>query len=61
MIFLKALVFYLEHQKNKLNDTWRIHNINKITAKENHPFTKFGSGNESICGNRQLSLIKKIK
>ncbi|CAG0887165.1 unnamed protein product [Cyprideis torosa] len=34
-----------EHQKNIPDDTWRVMEVQKLLAKEGHPFRKFGTGN----------------
>jgi insulysin len=36
-----------ENQKNLQSDAWRIDQLEKSTCKENHPFSKFGTGNLS--------------
>jgi len=35
-----------EHEKNIPNDTWRINQIEKVTADQKHDFSKFGTGNK---------------
>jgi len=34
-----------EHEKNILSDAWRINQLEKATANQEHPFAKFGTGN----------------
>lgn len=34
-----------EHEKNLAADAWRIRQVNKNLCLENHPYSKFGSGN----------------
>ncbi|OWR46486.1 putative metalloprotease, partial [Danaus plexippus plexippus] len=34
-----------EHEKNTSSDTWRLDQLNKSTADDNHPYHKFGTGN----------------
>ncbi|KAJ1309144.1 hypothetical protein OPQ81_004817 [Rhizoctonia solani] len=34
-----------ENKKNRQNDIWRIHQLNKLLSKPGHPWTKFGTGN----------------
>ena len=36
-----------EHKKNRQNDTWRIHQLNKHLTKPGHVWSKFGSGNKT--------------
>lgn len=36
----------LEHEKNLANDTWRINQLDKSSAKPDHPYSKFGTGNK---------------
>ncbi|XP_055383724.1 insulin-degrading enzyme-like isoform X1 [Condylostylus longicornis] len=45
-----------EHEKNLSIDSWRIRQVNKSLAIESHPYSKFGSGNEST-----LKTIPKQK
>ncbi|KAF8743460.1 Peptidase M16, partial [Rhizoctonia solani] len=34
-----------ENKKNRQNDVWRIHQLNKSLSKMGHPWAKFGTGN----------------
>ncbi|CEL63782.1 insulysin [Rhizoctonia solani AG-1 IB] len=34
-----------ENKKNRQNDVWRIHQLNKSLSKPGHPWAKFGTGN----------------
>ncbi|ELU45408.1 insulin-degrading enzyme [Rhizoctonia solani AG-1 IA] len=34
-----------ENKKNRQNDVWRIHQLNKSLSKIGHPWAKFGTGN----------------
>uniref|UniRef100_A0A8C9L9A5 Insulin-degrading enzyme n=1 Tax=Pavo cristatus TaxID=9049 RepID=A0A8C9L9A5_PAVCR len=33
-----------EHEKNLMNDAWRLFQLEKATGNPNHPFSKFGTG-----------------
>ncbi|KAJ4948270.1 hypothetical protein JOQ06_019806 [Pogonophryne albipinna] len=35
-----------EHEKNLMNDAWRLFQLEKATGNQNHPFSKFGTGNK---------------
>ncbi|XP_038593226.1 insulin-degrading enzyme isoform X4 [Micropterus salmoides] len=35
-----------EHEKNVMNDAWRLFQLEKATGNPNHPFSKFGTGNK---------------
>nr|DBA15111.1 TPA: hypothetical protein GDO54_004366 [Pyxicephalus adspersus] len=35
-----------EHEKNLMNDAWRLAQLEKITGNPKHPFSKFGTGNK---------------
>lgn len=35
-----------EHEKNLMNDAWRLFQLEKATGNPNHPFSKFGTGSE---------------
>uniref|UniRef100_A0A8C4F6G5 Insulin-degrading enzyme n=1 Tax=Dicentrarchus labrax TaxID=13489 RepID=A0A8C4F6G5_DICLA len=35
-----------EHEKNLMNDAWRLFQLEKATGNPNHPFSKFGTGNK---------------
>ncbi|KAM4730097.1 insulin-degrading enzyme isoform 1-T1 [Anableps anableps] len=35
-----------EHEKNLMNDAWRLFQLEKATGNSNHPFSKFGTGNK---------------
>ncbi|XP_063047624.1 insulin-degrading enzyme isoform X2 [Engraulis encrasicolus] len=35
-----------EHEKNLMNDAWRLFQLEKATGNANHPFSKFGTGNK---------------
>ncbi|KAM9366027.1 insulin-degrading enzyme isoform 2-T2 [Pholidichthys leucotaenia] len=35
-----------EHEKNLMNDSWRLFQLEKATGNLNHPFSKFGTGNK---------------
>lgn len=35
-----------EHEKNLATDVWRIRQVNKALSDPNHPYSKFGTGNE---------------
>jgi len=41
-----------EHEKNIPNDTWRINQIEKVTADQKHDFSKFGTGNKETLDTR---------
>lgn len=34
-----------EHEKNLMNDAWRLFQLEKATGNPSHPFSKFGTGN----------------
>jgi hypothetical protein len=36
-----------EHEKNVSNDSWRLDQLEKSTAKKDHAFNKFGTGKEN--------------
>lgn len=36
-----------EHEKNLMNDAWRLFQLEKATGNPNHPFSKFGTGRKS--------------
>lgn len=33
-----------EHEKNLMNDAWRLFQLEKATGNPKHPFSKFGTG-----------------
>lgn len=33
-----------EHEKNLMNDAWRLFQLEKATGNKDHPFSKFGTG-----------------
>ncbi|XP_043912631.1 insulin-degrading enzyme isoform X4 [Protopterus annectens] len=35
-----------EHEKNVMNDAWRLFQLEKATGSPSHPFSKFGTGNK---------------
>ncbi|XP_026869909.2 insulin-degrading enzyme isoform X1 [Electrophorus electricus] len=35
-----------EHEKNLMNDAWRLFQLEKATGNPHHPFSKFGTGNK---------------
>ncbi|XP_053548914.1 insulin-degrading enzyme [Bombina bombina] len=35
-----------EHEKNLMNDGWRLFQLDKATGNPSHPFSKFGTGNK---------------
>ncbi|XP_036067708.1 insulin-degrading enzyme isoform X2 [Oryzias melastigma] len=35
-----------EHQKNQMNDDWRLFQLEKATCNQRHPFSKFETGNK---------------
>ena len=35
-----------EHEKNLKSDGWRIRQLDQYSAKQNHPYSKFGTGNK---------------
>ncbi|XP_056465442.1 insulin-degrading enzyme isoform X1 [Gadus chalcogrammus] len=35
-----------EHEKNLMNDAWRLFQLEKATGNPEHPFSKFGTGNK---------------
>ncbi|XP_006630449.2 insulin-degrading enzyme isoform X1 [Lepisosteus oculatus] len=35
-----------EHEKNLMNDAWRLFQLEKATGNPSHPFSKFGTGNK---------------
>jgi secreted Zn-dependent insulinase-like peptidase len=37
-----------EHEKNIPNDSWRLDQLEKSTAKKDHAFNKFGTGTENL-------------
>ncbi|XP_033611295.1 insulin-degrading enzyme-like [Cryptotermes secundus] len=45
-----------EHEKNVSNDSWRLDRLEKSTAKKDHAFNKFGTGNKET-----LDIIPKEK
>ena len=38
-----------EHEKNIPNDSWRLDQLEKSTAKKDHAFNKFGTGKVVMC------------
>lgn len=36
-----------EHEKNLMNDAWRLFQLEKATGNPDHPFSKFGTGTHS--------------
>ncbi len=36
-----------EHEKNLMNDAWRLFQLEKATGNPDHPFSKFGTGRKS--------------
>lgn len=36
-----------EHEKNLMNDAWRLFQLEKATGNPSHPFSKFGTGKSS--------------
>lgn len=48
-----------EHEKNILNDMWRLFRLIGLTSKENHPLYKFGTGNAETLNNEKA--IKEVK
>ncbi|XP_076624911.1 insulin degrading metalloproteinase isoform X1 [Colletes latitarsis] len=53
---LELNAIHLEHVKNATSDAWRIGQVEKSSAKSNHPFRKFGNGNKET-----LDVIPKAK
>jgi insulysin len=45
-----------EHEKNLASDTWRLDQLDKSSAKSNHAYAKFGTGNKDT-----LEIIPKQK
>lgn len=43
-----------EHQKNKLNDSWRKYQLSKHISKDGHPFNKFSTGDKKSLSNQNL-------
>ncbi len=37
-----------EHEKNLMNDAWRLFQLEKATGNPKHPFSKFGTGMEML-------------
>lgn len=37
-----------EHEKNLMNDAWRLFQLEKATGNPNHPFSKFGTGRKNL-------------
>lgn len=37
-----------EHEKNLMNDAWRLFQLEKATGNPSHPFSKFGTGRKSL-------------
>ena len=35
-----------EHEKNVMNDTWRTEQLDKFSADQNHPYSRFRTGNK---------------
>lgn len=48
-----------EHEKNVLNDMWRLFRLIGLMSNENHPLFKFGTGNLETLNNE--TAIKKVK
>ena len=46
-----------EHEKNIPNDTWRINQIEKATADQEHDFAKFGTGNKVTLDTRPKEQV----
>lgn len=44
-----------EHEKNLATDVWRIRQVHKALSNQNHPFSKFGTGNKETL----LDIPKK--
>lgn len=36
-----------EHEKNLMNDAWRLFQLEKATGNPDHPFSKFGTGRKT--------------
>ncbi|XP_005991607.1 insulin-degrading enzyme isoform X2 [Latimeria chalumnae] len=43
-----------EHEKNLMNDAWRLFQLEKATGNPDHPFSKFGTGNKLTLETRPL-------
>lgn len=37
-----------EHEKNLMNDAWRLFQLEKATGNPSHPFSKFGTGRKTL-------------
>lgn len=48
-----------EHEKNLMNDAWRLFQLEKATGNPNHPFSKFGTGRNRQCSLKQCSDFLK--
>ena len=45
-----------EHEKNVMNDAWRLFQLEKATGNPKHPFSKFGTGLSAAALMHQFSL-----
>lgn len=45
-----------EHEKNVMNDAWRLFQLEKATGNPKHPFSKFGTGLSTAAFMHQFSL-----
>lgn len=45
-----------EHEKNVMNDAWRLFQLEKATGNPKHPFSKFGTGLSAVALMHPFSL-----
>ncbi|XP_032806215.1 insulin-degrading enzyme [Petromyzon marinus] len=45
-----------ENEKNLMNDSWRLFQLEKSTGNPTHPFSKFGTGNKNTLSTRPSEL-----
>ena len=53
-----------EHEKNLKSDAWRLYQFDKFTSNQNHPYSKFGTGNkdtlEKIPNEKNISVRDEL-
>ncbi|CAH1259207.1 IDE [Branchiostoma lanceolatum] len=50
-----------ENEKNLKSDMWRLHQLEKATADQKHPFSKFGTGNKYTLSERPAELNMDVR
>eukprot|EP00058_Branchiostoma_floridae_P015652 XP_002601140.1 hypothetical protein BRAFLDRAFT_75587 [Branchiostoma floridae] len=50
-----------ENEKNLKSDMWRLHQLEKATADQKHPFSKFGTGNKYTLSERPAQLNLDVR